>query len=284
VGGDGLARGYLNRPELTQEKFVPNPFSPDPQSRLYKTGDLVRYLPDGNIEYIGRIDNQVKIRGFRIELGEIETALLQHSAIREVVVLAREDIPGDRRLVAYVVVQEVQAPSISDLRSFLQARLPNYMLPSVFVLLDRFSLTPNGKIDRRNLPAPDLSAQSAATYIAPQTEMERAIAAIWQEVLQLEKVGMDDNFFDLGGHSLLMVQLAQKLQVSLDCEVSLLEIFKYPTIATFAKHLSAEASEGTENSEKSSQQIADVEAGRNRLKQRLARSSQRTSSQGAAHE
>ncbi len=291
VGGDGLARGYLNRPELTQEKFVPNPFSPDPQSRLYKTGDLVCYVsnisPDGSIEYIGRIDNQVKIRGFRIELGEIETALLQHSAIREVVVLAREDIPGDRRLVAYVVVQEVrevQAPSISDLRNFLQVRLPNYMLPSAFVLLDRFPLTPNGKIDRRNLPAPDLSAQSAATYVAPQTEVERAIATIWQEVLQLEKVGTDDNFFDLGGHSLLMVQLAQKLQVSQDREVSLLEIFKYPTIATFAKHLSAEASEATENSEKSSQQIADVEAGRNRLKQRLARSSQRTSSQGAAHE
>jgi amino acid adenylation domain-containing protein len=287
VGGDGLACGYLNRPELTQEKFIPNPFSNDPQARLYKTGDLVRYLCDGSIEYIGRIDNQVKIRGFRIELGEIETALLQHPDIREVVVLAREDIPGDRRLVAYVVLhleQSLEAQNISDLRSFLQSQLPNYMLPSAFVLLDRFPLTPNGKIDRRNLPAPDLSAQSAATYIAPRSEIEKAIAATWQEVLQLEKVGMDDNFFDLGGHSLLMVQLAQKLQVSLEREISLLEIFKYPTIATFTKYLTTEASEVAAISEKSSQQIADVEAGRNRLKQRLARSSKGASPEVTAHE
>ncbi len=288
VGGDGLARGYLNRPELTEEKFIPNPFSNDPQARLYKTGDLARYvpnnIPNGSIEYIGRIDNQVKIRGFRIELGEIETALLQHPAIREVVVLAREDMPGDRRLVAYVVLQQEQAQSISDLRSFLQARLPNYMLPSAFVLLDRFPLTPNGKIARRNLPTPDLSAQSAATYIAPRSEIEKAIAATWQEVLQLEKVGMNDNFFDLGGHSLLMVQLAQKLQVSLDRELALMEIFKYPTIAAFAKYLSGESSEAAAISEKSSQQIADVEAGRNRLKQRLARSSKGASPEVTAHE
>jgi amino acid adenylation domain-containing protein len=282
VGGDGLARGYLNRLELTQEKFVPDPFSFDPLARLYKTGDLVRYSIDGSIEYIGRIDNQVKIRGFRIELGEIETALLTHPDIREVVVVAREDMPGDRRLVAYVALHSERELQIGDLRGFLESRLPNFMLPSAFVWLDRFPLTPNGKIDRRHLPLPDLSAQSAATYVAPRTEMEKEIASIWQEVLQLEKVGMDDNFFDLGGHSLLMVQLAQKLQASLEREISLLEIFKYPTIATFTKYLTAAESATAENSAKSSQQIDDIRAGRNRLKQRLARSSQGSSPQGDA--
>jgi acyl carrier protein len=267
---------------LTQEKFVPDPFSFDPLARLYKTGDLVRYSIDGSIEYIGRIDNQVKIRGFRIELGEIETALLTHPDIREVVVVAREDMPGDRRLVAYVALHSERELQIGDLRGFLESRLPNFMLPSAFVWLDRFPLTPNGKIDRRHLPLPDLSAQSAATYVAPRTEMEKEIASIWQEVLQLEKVGMDDNFFDLGGHSLLMVQLAQKLQASLEREISLLEIFKYPTIATFTKYLTAAESATAENSAKSSQQIDDIRAGRNRLKQRLARSSQGSSPQGDA--
>ncbi|ACC81527.1 non-ribosomal peptide synthetase [Nostoc punctiforme] len=277
IGGDGLAQGYLNRLELTQEKFIANPFN---NSKLYKTGDLGRYLPDGNIEYLARIDNQVKIRGFRIELGEIETALLQHPAIREVVVLAREDISDDacgglcqRRLVAYIIFELNQTHSISDLRSFLQRQLPNYMIPAAFVFLEQFPLTPNGKIDRRSLPAPDLSAQFAASYVAPRSKIEQAIANIWQEVLQLEKVGIDDNFFDLGGHSLLMVKLTQKLQEFLNQDISLLEMFKYPTISTLAKYLSSEKTDSASDIEKKNNQITDIKAGRNRLKQRLARSS-----------
>ncbi|WP_193200009.1 non-ribosomal peptide synthetase [Nostoc sp. MG11] len=270
IGGDGLAQGYLNRPELTQEKFIPNPFN---NSKLYKTGDLGRYLPDGNIEYLARIDNQVKIRGFRIELGEIELALLQHPDIREVVVLAREDVVNERRLVAYLIFEPNQTSSIGELRTFLQGRLPNYMVPAAFVFLEQFPLTPNGKIDRYALPIFDLSAQFAASYVAPNGKIEEAIADIWQEVLQLEKVGVDDNFFDLGGHSLLMVKLSQKLQEHFHRNISLLEIFKYPTISTLAKHLSSQQSDSLLELEKRNNQIADIKAGRNRLKQRLTRSS-----------
>ena len=167
IGGAGLARGYLNRPELTAEKFIPDPFSNEPGARLYQTGDLARYLPDGNIEFLGRLDHQVKIRGFRIELGEIETALNTYPAVREAVVVAREDNPGDKRLVAYVVLGQEQALTISDLRGFLKQKLPDYMVPSAFVALDALPLTPNGKVDRRALPAPDLSKlESDGVYVA----------------------------------------------------------------------------------------------------------------------
>jgi len=274
IGGAGLARGYLNRPELTAEKFIRNPFNGSSGERLYKTGDQARYLSDGNIEYLGRLDNQVKMRGFRIELEEIELALLPHPAVREVVVLAREDVPGDRRLVAYVVPQPQQRPTTSDLRCFLQERLPNYMLPSSFMLQEALPLLPNGKLDRRSLPAPDhLQPELAATYVAPRTELEQTIATIWQEVLQVAKVGLYDNFFDLGGHSLLMIQVHSKLRQILNRDLSMIEMFKYPTVNSFAKYLSQEKFDPLSSLEKSNNQLEDIKEGRNRLKQRLARSS-----------
>jgi amino acid adenylation domain-containing protein len=241
IGGAGLARGYLNRPELTAEKFIADPFSEEPGARLYKTGDLARYLPDGNIEILGRMDYQVKIRGFRIELGEIEAALRGHRAIREAVVSGREDTPGDKRLVAYLVADKQSLSSISELRSFLANKLPEYMVPSAFVVLDGFPQTPNGKVDRRALPAPSsLRPDLEAGYVAPQTEAERIIATVWQEMLHLERVGIHDNFFDLGGHSLLMVQVHSKLRQAFDRNISMVEMFQYPTIDSLGKHLSRE--------------------------------------------
>ncbi len=214
ISGEGLARGYFNRPELTAEKFIPNPFCNEPGSRLYKTGDLARYRPDGSIEFLGRIDDQVKIRGFRIELGEIEVVLSQHVAVRDAVVLLREDLPGDKRLVAYIVPHPPeQVPSLHDLQSFLKQKLPEYMLPSAYVFLEVFPLTPSGKINRRALPAPERTRPALDTgFVAPRTSMEALIAEIWQEVLGVDRVGVYDNFFDLGGHSLLSMQVVARLE------------------------------------------------------------------------
>ena len=239
IGGDGLARGYLNRSELTQEKFIRNPFSDSKSERLYKTGDLARYGCDGNIEFIGRIDNQVKIRGFRIELGEIEATLVQHPAVREVVVLAREEQLGDKQLVAYIIPEQEQTPTTSELRNYLKEQLPEYMAPSVFMLLKVMPLTPNGKVDRLALPVSDgLRPTLAATYEVPRSEMERSIATIWQEVLHLEKVGVNDNFFDLGGNSLLMTEVHNKLKESGNCNLSIVEMFQEPTIRSLAQYVS----------------------------------------------
>ena len=234
LGGDGLAKGYFNRPELTAEKFIPNPFSDRPQARLYKTGDLACYLPDGNIEFLGRKDYQVKIRGFRIELNEIESVLAQHPAIQEIVVIAREDNPGDKRLVAYVVSQQEQ-PHSSDLRSFLQERLPNYMMPSAFVFLDTLPLTPNGKVDRRALPAPDASnIQLDTDFVPPSNPTEEKLATIWAEVLGVERVGIHDNFFELGGHSLLALRLFAKIEQVFGRIFSLATLFEAPTVKDLA--------------------------------------------------
>ncbi|MDF0552096.1 non-ribosomal peptide synthetase [Kamptonema sp. UHCC 0994] len=349
IGGDGLARGYLNRPKLTSDRFIPNPFSNELGSRLYKTGDLARYLPDGNIEFLGRIDHQVKIRGFRIELGEIEAVLSQHPDVQESLVINREEASGNQRLVAYILsnlrlervpyqsaclaefgtspavevrtedisiggvcivgvpdacqpgqpvrlylrlpglieeqwlqgrlvwrqgqqcgiqfaltrteqtlVQQsidylletqgflkvLQRTTVGSLRDFLKQKLPDYMVPSSFVFLNHLPLTPNGKIDRKALPAPDaINPQLETTYIAPQTEIEQSIATVWQQVLHLEKVGVDDNFFDLGGHSLLMAQAHSQLREVVEQEISIVEMFKYPTISSLAKYLSEETDE-----------------------------------------
>lgn len=240
IGGDGLARGYLNRPELTGQKFIPDPFNNNPHAQLYKTGDLARYLHDGNIEFFGRIDHQVKVRGFRIELGEIEAVLEQHPAIGQAVVTAREDIPGDKRLVAYLLATD-PPPTVSELRNFLKESLPDYMVPSVFMFMAAFPLTPNKKVDRRALPPPDsLRPELEAAYVAPQTEVERTIAPIWQEVLNVEKVGVHDNFFDMGGHSLLLVQVQNKLQKAFGRDIPVADMFRYPTIDTLTKYLSQE--------------------------------------------
>ncbi len=200
IGGDGLARHYLNQSQLTSESFIRDPFSEKPGARLYRTGDLARYLPDGNIEFSGRLDHQVKIRGFRIELGEIEAVLSQHSAVQETVVLAREDVHGDRRLVAYVVPREEQPPTVSILRGFLKSKLPEHMVPSIFIFLDALPLTSHGKVDRQALPGdtgirPDLEK----AFVAPRNPAERTLAGIWARVLGLEQVGVHDNFFELGG-------------------------------------------------------------------------------------
>ena len=305
IGGVGLARGYLNRPELTDEKFIPNPFSiqnslqegPSPtkfkiqnyrplekialdgqdahptkvifscgvgvppaqefdqrdfckrsydSNRLYKTGDLARYLPDGTIEFLGRLDNQVKIRGFRIELGEIEAVLVQHPMVRDVVVLAREEGGGEKQLVGYVVPNSAGILTTDELRSYLKEQLPEYMVPSIFVVLEALPLLPNGKVNRRALPAPEsVRPVLAAAYEAPRSEVERAIATVWRDVLQLEKVGIHDNFFDLGGHSLLIVQVHSKLREIFNSNLSVVELFQNPTINALAQHIN-------QNSEKQS--------------------------------
>jgi len=250
IGGAGLARGYLNRPEQTAEQFIANPFlerqfiASASGMRLYKTGDLVRYLPDGNIEFSGRVDYQVKVRGFRIELGEIETVLSQHPGVQQAVVsVQEEDELNDKRLVAYVVPNREQTLNISDLRNCLREKLPEHMIPSALVLLKALPLTPNGKVDRRALPASDsLRPELEAAYIPPRTEVEQTIADIWQEMLHLENVGIHDNFFDLGGHSLLIIQVHSKLQKFLNRDISITDLFEYPTISLLSKHLSQEAS------------------------------------------
>ncbi|MBN3909402.1 MAG: amino acid adenylation domain-containing protein [Nostoc sp. NMS1] len=251
IGGVGLARGYLNRPDLTAAKFITHPFNklerlsyevphlgetPRPDFALYKTGDLARYLPDGNIEFLGRIDNQVKVRGFRIELGEIETVLITHPQVSEAVVIDSDDIPGSKRLVAYVVTRS-QPEIKNQLRSFLKQKLPDYMVPSAFVVLDALPLTPNGKVDRRGLPKPDQTRPDVeANYVAPQSDAERSIAAVWQEVLHLESIGIYDNFFEIGGHSLLATQVISRLRKVFQMDLSLRTLFEAPTIASLAEY------------------------------------------------
>jgi acyl-CoA synthetase (AMP-forming)/AMP-acid ligase II/acyl carrier protein len=236
IGGAGLARGYLNQPELTAEKFISDPFSNAPGARLYKTGDLVRYLPNGNIDFLGRIDDQVKIRGFRIELGELEAVLHEHPGVRECVTVVREDTPGDKRLVAYIVASQKEAPSTSELHEFLAKKLPDYMVPSAFVMLDTLPLTPSGKIDRRALPAPDKTRpELEEAFVAPRTEVEKELARIWIEVLGLERVGIHDNFFHLGGHSLKATQVINRVHSQMGLELPLREIFESPTIAEIAE-------------------------------------------------
>ena len=244
IGGIGLARGYLHHPDLTAEKFLPHPFSNEPGARLYKSGDLARYLPDGSIEFLGRLDHQVKIRGFRIELGEIETVLGQHPAVREAVVMARQVCSADTRLVAYVVPNQQPPPSTSELRRFLAANVPDYMLPSAFVFLDTLPRTPAGKMDRGALPAPEpLRPELAAAYVPPKTGLERQVVQIWQEVLGIEQVGVHDNFFDLGGHSLLVVSVQSKLRELLGREISVIDMFRYPTIRSLVHSLDHDESE-----------------------------------------
>ncbi len=226
IGGAGVARGYLNRPELTSERFIDNPFN---KSKLYKTGDLARYLPDGNIEFLGRIDHQVKIRGFRIELGEIEAVLNTHPQIPQAVVIATEDLPGNKRLVAYVVTSD-KSLTTKQLREFLTQKLPEYMVPSAFVTLDTLPLTPNGKVDRKALPAPDGEITREHEYVAPRTPSEEIIANIFASVLGVQNVGIHDNFFELGGHSLLAVRLMSEIQQQFQKNFPLVTLFQNPTI------------------------------------------------------
>ena len=238
IGGVGVARGYLGRAALTAERFVPDPFGGEPGARLYRTGDRGRYRTDGNLEFLGRLDYQVKIRGFRVEPEEVEAVLAGHPAVREDVVIAREDTPGDRRLVAYVVPAADRAVGSEELRGFLQERLPESMVPSAFVLLDALPLTPNGKIDRRALPAPDYARPDLAeAFVAPRTPIEERVAAIWAAVLKLDRVGVHDDFFALGGHSLLATQVVARLRTAFGVELPLRGLFEAPTVAGLAERL-----------------------------------------------
>ena len=236
IAGAGLARGYLNRPELTAERFIANPFCAEPGARIYKTGDLVRYLPDGNLEYLGRIDNQVKLRGFRIELGEIEAVIRQHPRVQDAAVIVREDAPGDRRLVAYVVQEREAACTAGELRSYLQQKLPDYMVPSAFVTLDSFLLTPSGKVDRRALPIPDRSeTESEKCFVSPRTPIERQLASLWEELLAVRPIGVHDNFFDLGGNSLLAVRLMTLIGKTFVKNLPIASLYQAGTIEQLAK-------------------------------------------------
>jgi amino acid adenylation domain-containing protein len=238
LGGSGVARGYRNRPDLTAAQFVPDPFAQTPGARLYRTGDRGRFLADGRIEFLGRIDQQIKLRGFRIELGEIEAVLRTHPAVREAVAIVREDPATERRIVAYVVATADSTPGNGELRGFLKGQLPDYMLPSVCVVLPALPLLPNGKLNRKALPAPDGARPDLETgYVAPQSQLERVIAGVWQSILGVNQVGLHDNFFDLGGHSLLMVQVQGRLQALLAKDVPLVDMFRYATIKDLAKYL-----------------------------------------------
>jgi acyl carrier protein len=238
IGGAGLGRGYLGRPDMTAEKFIPNPFAFEPGARVYKTGDSARHMPDGNVEFLGRLDHQVKIRGLRVELGEIEAAIAAHEGVREALVTLRQDETGDKRLVGYLVPCNGGLGDLSGLKDHLKKSLPQHMVPSAFVTLDQFPLTSNGKIDRKSLPPPAGVLRDGAGFVAPRNQIERSIANVWQQVLGIDRVGIHDNFFDLGGHSLLVIQSRAKLRSAINREVAITDLFQYPTVSSLARYLS----------------------------------------------
>lgn len=231
VSGEIIARGYLNRSELTGEKFVSNPWRRE--ERMYKTGDLARWLPDGNLEYLRRIDRQIKLRGIRIEIGEIEAVLRQHPLVQEAVVIIREDVFDDRCLVAYLVTNQQIDIAISELRDFLNKKIPVYMIPSIFLVLEKLPLNPNGKVDHLRLPAPKRIREES--YVAPRTAIEKVISVVWEEVLGLDRVGIHDNFFLLGGNSLLVIQSISRLRTALQVDLPLHYIFDSPTVSALAE-------------------------------------------------
>lgn len=238
IGGAGLARGYLNRPEMTAGKFIPNPYSAEPGVRLYKTGDLVRYLPTGDIEFLGRLDQQVKVRGFRIELGEVEAALRKHPHVQEALVLAREDVTGGKSLVGYVVPKGEFVLTSSNLRLFMQEQLPDYMVPAAFVFLEALPLTPSGKVDRRALPAPEQTrSASAEGFVAPTLPVHRQLVEIWEDLLEVRPIGIRDNFFDLGGHSLLAVRLIDRIEQVCGKKITASTLLTGPTIEQLSNAL-----------------------------------------------
>ena len=238
IGGAGVARGYLNRPELTQERFLPDLFSGQSEARIYKTGDLARYREDGIIECLGRLDDQVKVRGYRIELGEIEAILASCPAVQSCVVLAREDTPGDKQLIGYLVSRESKRPTTEELHSFLKDKLPDYMIPVKFVHLDAFPLTLNGKIDRKALPTPAYKdGEADRDVVRPRTPTEEIIAAIWMDMFKIENVSIDDDFFELGGRSLLAIKVVSRIREMLGIDLPVLTLFENPTIAGLAGHL-----------------------------------------------
>ncbi len=242
IGGAGVARGYLNRPGLTAERFVPSPFAPG--QRLYRTGDRARFLADGKLHFLGRLDQQVKIRGFRIEPGEIEAALLRHAKVSHAVVLAREVESDDTRLIAYVVAAEGALPSNEELRAHLKDSLPDYMIPAAFVEVTELPLTPNGKLDRNALPSPKSQALLEGGYVAPRTPTEELLAEIWAEALKLDRVGVHDNFFELGGHSLLTMRIVARIFERTRVSLPVWAVFQSPSIASLAERLEGNGDAG----------------------------------------
>ena len=239
IAGAQLALGYLNLPELTKEKFIKDPFSSDPDARMYRTGDLARWLPDGNIEYMGRTDDQIKIRGYRVELGEIESTLQQSDLIKQAVVLAKEDKAGNKRLISYVVANgNFEKEKII---TYLRNQLPEYMVPGLWIEMDSFPVTPNGKVDKRKLPEPDISELLSVEYVAPRNETEEKLAQVWKELLGAERVGIHDNFFELGGHSLLVIRLISAIRKNFEVEINVNSVFEYPTLEALANHIQSKS-------------------------------------------
>ena len=273
VSGASLARGYVNRADLTAELFVPNPFSKSHGARFYRTGDRARFLADGSIEFLGRHDHQLKIRGHRIELGEIEAIINRHPAVSESIVDAHDDGRGEMRLIAYLVPKEQGRLSVEELRVYLVERVPNYMVPSAFLLMEQLPLNANGKVDREALPAADaLLLASRHGFVEPHTEMQRTISKLWQELLGLEQVGIDDNFFELGGHSLLLIKMQSELQQILQRDLAIIELFRYPTISTLARHLSLDQQESPKISPHKVRAEARRESVRGRMRHAAASS------------
>jgi amino acid adenylation domain-containing protein len=259
IGGVGLARGYLNAPDATAERFLPDPFSKEGGARLYRTGDVGRYLPEGQLEFLGRWDNQVNIRGYRVELGEVEAVLRKNEAVQDLAVMMREDVPGEKRLVAYLVARNGASLTTSELREFLKERLPDYMIPSAFVMLEALPLTPHRKVDYRALPAPEqLRPASPEGFVAPRMPMEEALAAIWSEVLKVERIGINDNFFELGGHSVLAVQVMTRVLESFQVEIPLRRFFEIPTVAALTVAI-VEAQVAQAGGEETARLLAELE-------------------------
>ncbi|MBA2613382.1 MAG: non-ribosomal peptide synthetase, partial [Bacteroidetes bacterium] len=256
IGGDGVGSGYLRDERLTRLKFIPDPFSKEPGSRLYKTGDLGRWMPDGNIEYLGRMDDQVKIRGYRIELGEIENLLHQHEQIHQAVVLAKDDSDGNKRLVGYLVSEE--SLDKEEIISYLRERVPSYMIPALWVLMESFPLTPNGKVDKKALPDKDLSTLSAKDFIAPRNEIEENIAVIWRNLLHIERIGIYDSFFELGGHSLLAMRVVSAIRKEFDMDLEIKDLFQYSTINDLSKYVEIQLSVYTEESNSSEYDLLNI--------------------------
>jgi acyl carrier protein len=256
IGGECVARGYLNRPELTAEKFIPDPFSRSLGARLYSTGDVARYLADGRLEFLGRKDQQVKVRGFRIELGEIETVLCEHEGVREAVVTAY----SNTQLAAYVVPAAERVPARAELRAFLKEKLPEYMVPDLYLFLDKLPLTPHGKVNRRALPQPEtIERELDAPFVAPRNAIEEVLSDIFAEVLRVDRVGVNDNFFELGGHSLLATQAVSLVRKTFQTDLPLRKIFEAPTVAALAALLVAgESSPG--QFEKRAQTLRGIES------------------------
>jgi thioesterase domain-containing protein/acyl carrier protein len=236
IGGDGLAKGYYNLPEMTGSKFQPDPFVGKPGARMYRTGDLVQQLENGKLEFLNRVDSQVKIRGFRIELGEIESALGQYDPIRDNVVIVREDSPSDKKLVAYLIRKENLEIDLAELRQFLKTKIPDYMVPAAYVFIDRFPLTPNGKIDRKALPSPiETSQKQTKGFVPPNTDMEHKLASIWSDVLKIQTIGIDEDFFEIGGHSMIAVTLMVKIEKELGVRLPLAILFNHSNIHDMAE-------------------------------------------------